>query len=155
MDSQMRPVRPKAQSAPAADRSRLAKSSSKFPIGVKICLIALGLLLVAGVAWWFLLRPTPIDKDLRQAVFLTNGQVYVGKLHDYGGPMPYMSDVYFLQEAPTPGEGEPPVNTQTLIRLDEAIHKPEDKLILNPNNILFIQNVADDGAFGQAIGGSR
>lgn len=121
---------------------------------VKIASIVLAIVLVIAallVVDRVFLSATGVDKDKYQAVFLTNGQAYFGKLHDYGTQKPYMSDVYYFQAGDTPQGDEGQQATQTLVKLGDEIHKPEDKLILNREAILFVENLSGEGSVVQAI----
>lgn len=112
-----------------------------------------------------------------QAVFLTNGQVYFGKLKDMDDDYPVLEDVYYLvtsgpvqdSQAPSPAEitGDQvdvtpeaeaaSASTQTgtpsftLVKLGNEIHAPRDKLIISRQQILFIEDLKDDGKLAKAI----
>src|SRR4051812_35978535 len=68
-------------------------------------LIALIILIGFAIwwSWWLFGRDTThnenqaINKGQFQAVFLTNGQVYFGKLADLNNKYVTMTDIYFLQ----------------------------------------------------------
>lgn len=118
--------------------------------------VAAVVVLLGALVAWYLLTPKHIDQDKYQAVFLTNGQVYFGKLHDYGSARPYVTDVYYIQANEGALSADPEAeadaeNTQTLVKLGDEIHKPEDKMILNPDAILFVENIADDSGVAEAI----
>jgi hypothetical protein len=126
----------------------------------KMWIVAGVVVLVAVVAWLVvnagLGQANQVDKNKYQAVFLTNGQVYFGKLNGWGGPRPYLTDVYYLQAPNSSSESdaqspEDNTNTRTLVKLGSELHKPSDKLILNPDAILFVENIEDDGQVVQAI----
>lgn len=106
------------------------------------------ILAVAGYVVWQLVF-SQIMPGRYQAVFLSNGQVYFGKLHDYYGSRPYMTDVYYFQ-AKEQADGKPS-GDQTLVKLGKEIHAPEDKLILNKDSILFVENLQDSGSVVDAI----
>ena len=81
-----------------------------------------------------------------QAVFLTNGQVYFGKLSGLGGSYVTLQDVYLVQSQgnvvnPSPG----PQSRLTISRLDQntLIH-PEQKMTISKNSMLFWENMQDD-----------
>ncbi len=145
------PVRPTTQSVrPSAPKRKLSKSW-------QIIIITIAVLAVAGLAAYQVLGVgSAIDKSKYQAVFLSNGQVYFGKLSGWGGVQPVLTDVYYFQADSTPStgqaeEGAQQTTTQTLVKLGEEIHKPSDKLILNPDSVLFIENIEDDGQVVEAI----
>lgn len=115
------------------------------------------LALVAAIVYYGFGFGSPVDRSKYQAVFLSNGQVYFGKLSGWGTSQPILTDVYYFQagEAPRGGaDGEdqqPAEGTQTLVKLGEEIHKPTDKLILNKDAVLFVENIEDDGQVVDAI----
>lgn len=122
-----------------------------------------------------------LNSDKYHAVFLSNGQVYFGLLSNYNTANPKLSDIYYLQLAQSPQaatEGQPATenaettegeNTEpegqvleqpgqatsdqglTLIKLGEELHGPEDSMILNKEQVLFIEQLKDDGKVVKAI----
>jgi hypothetical protein len=98
-----------------------------------------------------------------QAVFLTNGQVYFGKLSDAEEKYVKMEDIYYLQVTPvlqTKTEGQPGAQASTaqqeqqqlsLVKLGNELHGPMDKMFINRDQILFIETLKDDGKVTQAI----
>jgi len=98
-----------------------------------------------------------------QAVFLTNGQVYFGKLSDAEEKYVKMEDIYYLQVTPvlqTKTEGQPGSQAATdqqqqqqlsLVKLGNELHGPMDKMFINRDQILFIETLKDDGKVMQAI----
>lgn len=127
------------------------KQSISIPkIGLAILAIALFIIpfvLITGNVF----SASGVDNSKYQAVFLTNGQAYFGKLDGYGTDTPSMSDVYYFQTADTPqGDKDEPA-AQTLVKLGDEIHKPDDRLILNKDAILFVENLSGEGSVVQAI----
>ena len=95
-----------------------------------------------------------INNSQYQAVFLSNGQVYFGKLERFYGFRPVLKDVYYLViNEPLQGqEGIEPVQPEyTLIKLGKELHGPEDTLILQKKHILFVENLKDSGKVVSAI----
>lgn len=108
-----------------------------------------------------------------QAVFLTNGQVYFGKLAGFPGPAPVLSDVFYLRTdltpAPTkapepkrdpktgqiiptpPPAGGPAGPSFTLVKLGEEVHGPTDELRLNTDQILFVEDLRAESQLVAAI----
>lgn len=95
-----------------------------------------------------------VKKDQYQAVFLTNGQVYFGKLDSIESKYLSMSDVYYLQQTQQqvqPGqEGEAQLS---LIKLGNELHGPEAQMYITRDQVLFWENLKDDGKVVQAIKG--
>ncbi len=92
-----------------------------------------------------------------QAVFLTNGQVYFGKVANKTSQFVTLTDIYYLQvnrNLQSPSEnGETTANTSdlTLVKLGNELHGPQDEMQINRDHILFIENLKDSGKVVQAI----
>ncbi len=87
-----------------------------------------------------------------QAVFLTNGQVYFGKLSDESATYATLTDVYYLQVAPTPAlQGSQTQQTTQqqqqllLVKLGKELHGPVDEMKINRNQILFFEDITEAG----------
>ena len=107
-------------------------------------------LVLAGALLWQRLN-NRIMGSRYQAVFLSNGQVYFGKLHDYYTSRPYLTDVYYFQANTQTSSGQSSGGSQLLVKLGDEIHAPEGKLILNKDAILFVENLTDKGKVVEAI----
>lgn len=99
---------------------------------------------------------SPIKSGQYQAVFLTSGQVYFGKLDKIGGEYSRLTDVFYIQateadEAANPQEGEADTTDLQLIKLGSEVHGPEDEMIVNKEQILFVENLKEDGKVSQSI----
>jgi hypothetical protein len=93
-----------------------------------------------------------------KAVFLTNGQVYFGKLDNAGDQYASLSDIYYLQVSPTQGSqnADQAVSQQqqqglTLVKLGQELHGPVDAMKINRDQILFYEDIKEDGRVMQAI----
>lgn len=94
-----------------------------------------------------------------QAVFLTNGQVYFGKLSNTQGQYVLLADIYYLQVTPvlqTKTEGQPgsqanPQQQLSLVKLGNELHAPVDKMLINRDQILFFEDLKNDGRVVKAI----
>ncbi|QQS22720.1 hypothetical protein IPM19_03765 [bacterium] len=89
-----------------------------------------------------------------QAVFLTNGQVYFGKLSDVSATYATLTDIYYLQVAPQPGlqgsgqNGQQQQQQQQqllLVKLGKELHGPVDEMKINRDQILFYEDIKEDG----------
>lgn len=88
-----------------------------------------------------------VQNSVYQAVFLVNGSLYFGKLSGEGTAHPVLRDVYYFQAGQ-----EQTRNAQTkLIKLGDEIQGPKDELRLNPDQIMFVQDLKDDGKVVEAI----
>ncbi len=91
----------------------------------------------------------------RQAVFLTNGQVYFGYVQHPERQFVLLRGVYYLQvQQPLQQskENESPQTQIQLIKLGNELHGPLDEMRINRDQILFIEDMKDDSKVNQAIG---
>jgi len=95
-----------------------------------------------------------------QAVFLTNGQVYFGKLSDTAGTYATLRDIYYLQVSQTPLQGTPEQQAAQqqqqqqrllLVKLGNELHGPEDEMKINRDQILFYEDIKEDGQVMKSI----
>lgn len=105
---------------------------------------------------FFLFSARPQDRDVVfpsafQAVLLTNGSVYFGKLQGYGSPHPVMTDVYYIVTQTNP---ETKQSSNILVKRGKELHGP-DRMYLNPNQILFVEPVGSGSKVAQLIADSR
>jgi hypothetical protein len=99
-----------------------------------------------------------------QAVFLTNNQVYFGKLSfNYKSAM--LTDIYYLQvtqnlqQATSGTTSTSPSTTNNnstqpkinLVKLGNELHGPQDAMYIERDKILFWENMKDDSKVVQAI----
>jgi hypothetical protein len=94
-----------------------------------------------------------------QAVFLTNGQVYFGNLSGTAGDYATLKDIYYLQVTQPPLQGsQQQGQTQaqqqaqlSLVKLGNELHGPVDEMKINRDQILFYEDIKEDGRVMQAI----
>ena len=142
-----RPVSAVAPQNMAASNDKKSKKKRKWPLFL-IGIVVVFAILIGGYLAKQAISPNPINKDKFQAVFLTNGQVYFGRLtrgHDYYK----LSDVYYLQnktgdETNTSGQLSSNGDVE-LIKLGNEVHGPEDSMIIEASQVLFFENLKNDG----------
>jgi hypothetical protein len=85
-----------------------------------------------------------------QAVLMTNGVAYYGKLAGYGTPRPVLTDVYVIVTQTNPDTKQ---TSKGLFKLDkvEDLYQP-DRMYLNPNQILGVEPVGTNSKVAQLIG---
>lgn len=113
----------------------------------KIFLVAVAIVVLILIIFGFPAASSKtIDDTTYQAVFLTNGQVYFGKLSHPRTKYPELQDVYYLRRNPQqPEKGETIDQPQiTLIKLGNEIHGPVDQMFVNRDHILFWENLKKD-----------
>jgi len=89
------------------------------------------------------------------AVFLTNGQVYFGKVASVRGDNTVLIDIYYLQVS-NPLQQTPPAQASqqpqlSLVKLGNELHGPQDEMVINNDHILFTERLKGDGKVVQAI----
>lgn len=170
----MREINPRSESGQKKERGEMSKPAIFSIVVLIIAVVVLVVVLVSGMFFVKDMEKTElvtIDGDKYYAVFLSNGQVYFGHLKNYNTASPELSDIYYLQLAQSPQasgeqnneegqEGEvleqSAQNSEqnkglTLIKLGEELHGPEDSMVLNKEQILFIEKLKDDGQVAEAI----
>lgn len=152
MTPQPRPVAPVAAPVVAAP-----KKSPVTKIIVAVVLLIV-LLAAAGAAYKFVYKKNGaglvgVDKNNYQALFLTNGQVYFGKLEKADKGTIKISDIYYLQvqQAVQPREGENQQGETQLVKLGEELHGPEDEMFIDRGQVLFWENLKNNGKVVSAI----
>ena len=83
--------------------------------------------------------PAAINPGEYQMVYLTNGETYFGKLSAPGGAFYDMRHVYTLSAQASPRSGKP--LQRTLVKLTNEIHGPEDLLVVNKHQIVYMENL--------------
>ena len=122
---------------------------------IAVFIVVLGLRYLPGVV-------NPIAKvssSQWQGVFLTNGQVYFGKVKSVSGKTLLLEEIYYLQVVEKPLQrtqegGETAGQTQqelTLIKLGNEIHGPTDAMTINRDHVLLTVKLKDDSRVVQAI----
>ena len=144
--------------AQSSDSLTIPKSALRRLAMAVAGLVALALIALAVLALFRALSSSDplasaIDKDKYQAVFLSNGQVYFGKLSAPGGDFYYLDHVYYLSTQASQVRGQKtPTPRQTLIHLGTVeIHAPEDRMVINRSEILFVENLKPSSQVTRAI----
>jgi len=151
----------RGESAFAARASgKRAAGSRKLPLLIGTIAVIVIALVLAGI---FLLKRDEsvatgkVNKDAYQAVFLTNGQVYFGKLDTIGEKYLGLSNIYYLQANSAIQSGTTAAATTTdtdnaqLVKLGNELHGPEDEMQISADQVLFWENLKKDGKVAQAI----
>ncbi len=116
-------------------------------IGAVILVVVIGL----GLVWW--LKPAQSQSEY-QAVFLTNNQVYFGKLSDKNSRYVTLSDIYYIQVSQPLQSQTPASNPQAnlnLVKLGSELHGPQSVMSINRDHILFIEDLKSDSQVVKAI----
>jgi hypothetical protein len=91
------------------------------------------------------------------AVFLTNGQVYFGKMNTYNSQEVDIADIFYLQVnqqqglqagASAAASGSPEIS---LVKLGNELHGPNDRMRINRSQVLFTESLKSDSKVVKAI----
>lgn len=130
----------------------------KGMLGVWILVVALVVLIGAG--GYYMMNGgsfAKIQKTDYQAVFLSNGQVYFGKVSNENSSTVTLKDIYYLQVQqqvqPTDSKDKAAADQQQvqLVKLGNEIHGPVDQMRINHDQILFVEDLKADGKVVTAI----
>lgn len=96
-----------------------------------------------------------------QAVFLTNGQVYFGKVTKDTNSQLVLEQIYYLQvtqplqRSANDQQQQQQQNELALVKLGNELHGPTDQMMINKDHILFIEDLKTDSKVVEAIEQSR
>lgn len=124
-----------------------------------IVVVVIAALIGAGVwAYSTFGSPDGIKKDKYQAVFLTNGQVYFGKVSGINDKYVSLTDIYYLQvqQSVQPADSKSTTNASgnsqvSLAQLGGELHGPDNQMYINRDQVLFWENLKDNGKVVEAI----
>jgi len=144
-----------AASAPEEPERRAEKPSGKkvktstwaqlfngvMLIGIAVLVAAVVVVLTRSNTKAAVAENTFVASSNYQAVFLSNGQVYFGKVTSLNSDYIRMKSVYYLTQ-----NGESSTSDYTLIKLGcQQIHYPEDAMTINRAQVTFWENLNDKG----------
>lgn len=126
----------------------------------RLLLTVIALILILGGVGWYLASSGMLPglknnagapSDLH-AVFLTNGQVYFGKLSDPNNQLVTLNDIYYLQVKTEQQEQKDAKEPQiSLVKLGEELHGPVDEMKINRDHILFFEKMKSNAKVVEAI----
>jgi len=139
--------------------SPITKRRGKL-IAIIIVVVVIIVAVVGGALYWKSCKKAEAKTEGYQAVFLSNGQVYFGKISNLYSDYVGLSDIYYLQltnqlqTQQPPATGDQAAQQQqklSLIKLGNELHGPKDTMYINQKHVLFIENLKDDSKVVQAI----
>ncbi len=136
-------------SLPSGDGKKL------FRWGGALLVVVLGVLIAAALALLMVARPSSendyVNPDKLQAVFLTNDQVYFGHVTSLSSDYLVLDGIYYLQSAANNSNKAASNGQITLIKLGCELHKPQDRMVINQNQVNFWENLQDDGQVAKLV----
>lgn len=119
------------------------------------------LVIILGVVGWMVWSnsknaTTGIDSSRYQAVFMSNGQIYFGKLASFNDDSFKITSIYYPQAQATGEAGEETdVTTEqsniSLFRVTDGVHGPDDEMIIMKSQILYYENLQENSKVTQLI----
>ena len=152
-------------SAPRSSQSRRAERDDSRPKsnkGLLWTIVVILIVLIIGVVGWFVwsnskTSTTGIDSSKYQAVFLSNGQIYFGKLESFDDEYFRLTTGYSAQ-ATTSEDGEAKTGSAAtnnsdvqLIRLGDEVYGPENAIFITKQQVLHFENLKEDSKVTQLI----
>lgn len=120
----------------------------------KLVVTPIALIVALGfvAAWiWLLPHGQRINHDVYQAVYMTNGQAYFGKLQNNSGEYLVIESPYTVQNVQADTTKKDADAQTTLLKVKDQVYGPDDSIALRSENILFWQNLRTDSKVQQAI----
>lgn len=131
------------------------RSGRKNKLSIK-WLITVFLIFIFAFVIWQQNSLSGFTKDY-QALFLSNGQVYFGKVIKNTKAEIILEDIYYLQVTrplQQAQEGQEQANAQgelSLVKLGGELHGPTDAMHINRDQVLFIEDLKDESNVTRAI----
>lgn len=130
-----------------------------FKLFTALLFIAIIGLIIAVTAKTFFGGPESeakhVDTSKYQAVFLNGGQVYFGKVKSLNSRFLRMQDIFYLQvnQQVQPGteNQQQQASDISLVKLGCELHGPQDEMIIKQDQVIFWENLKDDGQVAKAI----
>lgn len=134
-------------------------SSTFFRRKFLLVVIIVVIIGIAGFVIFYKNKNTSNQKDsVYSAVFLSNGQVYFGKIDAVKNNYLILSDIYYIQSVPggqPSGQGNGTSGNVSLVKLGNELHGPTDKMFINSASVLFYENLRTDSKVVQSIQSSK
>lgn len=119
-----------------------------------IAVIAIILVLAgSGVGTYYFYKHAHASGAIkRQAIFLTNGQVYFGEIIKKDSSFLTIKNIYYLKtQDQLDGSTDAANKKISLIKLGDELHGPEDIMQINLNQILYYEDMKDSSKINEAI----
>jgi phosphorylcholine metabolism protein LicD len=112
-------------------------------VGTALLLAALSLWLATGN--FNSTESKQLETSRYQAVFLTNNQVYFGKVTSLNDKSVVLTDVFYIETPNNSQNSASTTNTNYTLRKlgDSELHAPEDKMVISRSQVIFWENLKD------------
>jgi hypothetical protein len=143
--------------AEKGDKRGLLKSKFKkfLKTLIIVVIIAVIILLVSfgKDIWGKIFKPE--QTQVYSAVFLTNGQVYFGKIEKNNEREIALNNVFYVQVNQNAAQNGQVANLNqasfNLVKLGNELHGPTDELFINRAQVVFYENLRDDSKVVESI----
>jgi len=158
--------RPTQSSTASASTGSSAKSSRSWqgsPLWLRVFWVVLlfgaTILAVSIVALLYFggtKEQSYLDKSKNQAVFLSNGQVYFGKIQAVNKQFINLTGIYYLNvsqqvQPDQKSASSSQASSVSLVKLGCELHGPVDQMVINRDQVTFWENLKSDGQVSDAI----
>lgn len=123
-----------------------------------VLMLSVAALILAVIAYVTFGKPEKesqfVDSSKYQAVFLAGGQVYFGKINTLNSEYMTIGDIYYLrvnQQVQPDQENNQASNDVSLVKLGCELHGPQDQMVVNQDQVIFWENLKDDGQVAKAV----
>lgn len=123
------------------------KGWSSASVAVLCLALLVGGALGAGITTMLTPRAAPKNTTPYQAVLLSNGSAYFGKLEGLGTSFPILREVYYVQSTQDP---ETKKVSNILVKRGKEWHAP-DHMVLNSSMIVLVEPVRPDSRVAKLI----
>lgn len=163
MNQQPMNQQPMNSGIPQQNMSAPANQYHARPSKTPWVILALVVLLAAAALAFVFRDKLSMNDDSKvsgyKAVFLTNGQVYFGKMSKPNGQYVTLRDIYYLQVNQPLQSGDEAAKAAaaqqqpelSLVKLGNELHGPVDEMQINRDQILFYEDLKTDGKVAEAI----
>jgi hypothetical protein len=119
-----------------------------------LIVFGVAIILLLCSAFFFESNKYSISTDTQyQAIFLDSGQVYFGYIDKTSEGWIVLKNVYYLKEKERlqDQQSDKQAKDLSLVKLGDELHEPTNKMTINLNHILFIEDLSDDSKVTKAI----
>ncbi len=147
-----------AAAAPTGKNRKYNGDGRNWRIASVALLFTITLLAVSVIAYLAIFKPSVtkqgeyVDTTKYQAVFLNGGQVYFGKITSVNSNYTKLNDIYYLRvNQQVQPNGQTANSDVQLVKLGCELHGPQDQMVINSDQVIFWENLKDDGQVAQAV----